>query len=226
MPGISKKHQMTESQLRELFKTYTKRLADCCSIEKYNHVFQISHFMLDGHFNEVSKEIQETIANNRSREIIEPLRNFSDTIYREFTKSHNSPEKHGKKSASQYKKIYDFLLGDLHVINTTAANIPVAKNITEYKRPQLSEYNKPIINKKQVLALMHLFREFKLVNKDLTDTALAECFGTLTGYAGGQLRKDFSEFNKQEVLFKQEEIDTLKDVLIKMNEELSNLPLK
>jgi hypothetical protein len=217
---------MTKLEFKELFKTYPKRLAECCSIERYNHVFPISHFMLDGRFNELSKEIQDTITNNRSNEILEPLRNFSNTIYREFTKSLNSSEKFGKNSARQYKKIYDFLLVELHHLNTNAIQVPVAKNTTEFKKPQLSEYNKPIINKKKVLALMHLFREFKLVNKDLTYTALADCFGTLSGYAGSQLRKDLSEFNKHEILFKQDEIDTLKSILIKMNEELSNLPLK
>lgn len=217
---------MTESEFKLLFNDYIKRLAGCCSIEKYRYVSQPSHFMLDVHFNEVSKEIQETIGSNRTREILEPLRSFSDAIYHEFSKSNNSSEKYGKNSARQYKKIYDVLSAELHLLNTNHIQVPVTKSTTEFKKPQLSDYNKPSINKKQVLALMHLFREFKLVNKDLTDTALAECFGTLTGYVGSQLRKDFSEFNKREVFFKQEEVDTLKDILIKMSEEVSKLPLK
>lgn len=76
------------------------------------------------------------------------------------------------------------------------------------------------------MALMHLFKKFKIVNKDLTDTALADSFGTLTGYVGTQLRKDFSEFNKDEILFKDDEINSLKEILVQMSKELDKLPLK
>lgn len=217
---------MTEIEFKELFNTYKKQLAECCSIERYNFFFPVSHFMLDDQFDELSKEIHRTITDNSSIEMFNPLRDFLDSLFRDYRKSYSSPEQYGKKSAKQYKKVYDSLVEELHYLNVKVAQAPVAKSSAEFKKPVMSEYNKPLINKKQVLALMQLFRDYKLVNKELTDTALAESFGTLTGYIGSQLRKDFSEFNKGEVLFKAEEIDTLRDILIKMSEDLAKFPLK
>lgn len=217
---------MTEIELTKLFKTYKGRLAECCSIERYNFVFSGSHFMLDDQFDDLSKEIHKTVSDNSSLEMFKPLRDFLEVINNDYRKSYNSPEQYGKKSAKQYKKIYDSLSSELHYLNGKAADIPTVKSSTELKRPLLTEFNKPSINKRQVLALMQLFREYQLVNKDLTDKALAECFGFMTGYTGSQLRKDYSEIKKNEILFKEEEIDTLRDILTKMNKDLTKLPIK
>lgn len=217
---------MTEIEFKELFKTYKEQLWECCSIARYKKIVPGSHFMLEGQFDKLSKEIHRTVTDNSSLEMFKPLKEFLDSIYIDYRRSSISQEQYGKKSAKQYKKIFDSLFDELHHLTGRIVQAPVAKSSAEFKKPVMSEYNKPLINKKQVLALMQLFREYKLVNKELTDTALAESFGTLTGYIGSQLRKDFSEFNKGEVLLRAEEIGTLKDILLKMSEDLSKFTLK
>ena len=61
--------------------------------------------------------------------------------------------------------------------------------VWQITKPSQSEFNRSDVNSKQILAIMRLLRYFKVVDKDLTDKALAECFGTLAGYSGDQFRK-------------------------------------
>ncbi|TKC57624.1 hypothetical protein FBD94_20320 [Pedobacter hiemivivus] len=217
---------MNEIETRELFKTYKEGLSQCCDIERYDFVFQGSHFMLDDQFEKLSKELYKSITEINTPESLPLLKEFIDFIYYQHMLGVNSPSKYGKKSAKQYLRVYNFLKGHLNYLETKGGQTSNAKQSVEFRKPVLSEYNKPAINTKQVLILMKCFRENNLVNKEITDKALSECFGTLTGYSGEQLRKDYTKLNKDEIQFKPEELDTLKDILIKMSQDLSKLPLK
>lgn len=226
MRGITKLYKMKKEEFRETFKKYKEGFDYNCSIEKYQYVIPESHFMLDSHFDNVKKDLEKTLDENKSPEIFEPLKELNESIYREYLKARSSSEKYARKSEKQYNKILAIIHPQLLFWSEKIGEFSGVKQQPEIKKPKLSEYNKPVINKRQVLALMKLFRDHKLVNKELTDTALAECFGTLTGYVGNQLRKDFSEYNKGEIYFKEEEVDTLNDILLNMSKDLSNLPLK
>jgi len=215
---------MSNEKMNDVFEQFKKRLVNDCGLDRYEYVDSGSHFVLDGFFTDIFKELGEviTIVNYEDKAV---LKNFLDFLYSQGNICNSSASKYSKKCSERYHRLFTMVNNQLSYIestNETQSLIP-QKNI---KTPKLSDFNKPSINKKQIMALMHLFKKFKLVNKDLTDTALSDCFGTLTGYVGTQLRKDFSEFNKDEVLFKSDEISALKHILIQMHKDLDSLPLK
>ncbi|WP_040300695.1 hypothetical protein [Arcticibacter svalbardensis] len=217
---------MSNIEATELFKGYKERLIHCCSIERFEEVYVGSHYMLDTEFKDLNKEIFKTIKQNSGVEIMATLKEFKDYVHYQHIVNFNSPNKYGKKSAEKYLKLYNLLVDYIKEADADAVPVVNVNQVKTFKKPKLSEYNKPSVNSKQVLILMKYFRENNLTNKEITDTALAECFGTLTGYSGDQLRKDFVSFNKEEILFKSDELDTLKAIFIKMSKDLSKLQLK
>lgn len=219
-------NNIDQSGLESLFESYLKELTNYCSVERYEFVIPSSHFRLDDLFNKVKSEIEHTITHASKAGLYLPLKNFNDKVYQRLRSTDDSRAKYARKSHDQYKKIYDVTSFGLNEINAKTLSQDVPKPVSNFKKPILSDFNKPVINKKQVLALMKVFKEFKVTNKDLTDRALAESFATLTGYTGDQLRKDFSDMNKGEILFKQDEIDSLKYILINMSKAIETLPLK
>lgn len=212
---------MNKKELTELFNSYKKRLTECCSIEKYDFVFEGSQFMLESQFEDLYRELYNNITDIDNTEIIIPLSEFRDYAHYQHRLAIDSPNKYGKKSAKQYLRIYTLLSERLKYLETYIPIDIQEKQSTNTRKPVLSEQNKPIISAKQTLILMKYLQENKLFNKDITDKAMSESFGILTGYSGEQLRKDFSSLKKDEIPFKSEELDILKNILVKISKEIS-----
>jgi hypothetical protein len=87
-------------------------------------------------------------------------------------------------------------------------------------------HNKPLITTKQLIILMDLLKRNRIIIKDIEQTRLAVCFGGLTGFKADNLRKDYNEYKQEEKVHSINDINTLKQILINMNEQLSMLEVK
>lgn len=102
-------------------------------------------------------------------------------------------------------------------------NSPQIEDVKEKtkKKHLVYDYNKPVIKQSQVLLLMHYLRKNSVLINDIDDSALSECFSTLTGFSSEQLRKKYVDFKKDDITYKPEEIFELKELLIKVSKDIS-----
>jgi hypothetical protein len=218
---------MDKEELKATFDKYESDLQHWCGIEKLNYVTSSLIPAMEESANELRETIYNEVTEFDTVNLKEPLTEFLQKIYNIHIKAKNSPKKYSEITASQYLKLYHSLSGYLEDLNSMQATIADKVVPAErVKTPKLSEFNKPHITKKQVLLIMHLFRKYKLVITEIDDKSLSRYFGEMTGFSPEQLRKDYSVFKKEELDFKNDDLNTLKDILVKMTEEIVNIKVK
>lgn len=217
---------MEQLDMENFFEGIKSKLAGSCSLERYEYVISSSHFLLDGYFEEIYAEITQSLKHLKTTDE-EVLKDFRSYIYLQGNIYQNSNSIYSRKCAAQMDRIFRLVDGQLNYLLKQSAGDKKSEQTTKnVKTPKLSDYNRPDLNTKQILALIKILQRNGAFNKDLTDTALTDSFGKLTGYSSEQLRKNLTEYNKNEILFKQEEIQQLKDIAVQISKELDKLPLK
>ena len=123
------------------------------------------------------------------------------------------------------RMLTDFIesLEELKITLPEYIDLPQTEDVNQKtkKKHAVHEYNKPVIKQSQVLLLMHYLRKNYVLIHDIDDSALSECFGTLTGFSSEQLRKKYVDFKKDDIKYKPEEIIELKELLVKVSTDIS-----
>jgi predicted transcriptional regulator with HTH domain len=169
-------------------------------------------------------------------------------IYEDLAQNEIKKEKDAllKKYIDQLDKLIEVKGSNLHQEDHELANnlfllrnsfielqISVERNLTFSESIESNEevledketfksYNKPKLDRKEIVFLMLAMRTHRVFMKDVSRTNLAKAFGMLTGLSPEKLR----QFSLKNVEFTNEDKTTIKTILEKISKEVDELPSK
>lgn len=210
-------------QLKDHFTTLRDNLSNVYSYDAFQLKDKSAHFFLYGeitkaHINSISliKSIKAEPA-----EILFEINNWITLLKMnlEIRRESQNPIK------NRLRGMMSDFIESLEEIKLTFPDYVKSSSNEDIKKTRkkhpVHDYNKPVIKQSQVLLLMHYLRKNSVLINDIDDSALSECFGTLTGYSIEQLRKKYVDFKKDDIKYKPAEIIELKELLIKVSKDIS-----
>ncbi|RZK18617.1 MAG: hypothetical protein EOO43_12380 [Flavobacterium sp.] len=216
---------VTTSQLKQTFEDLKASITVAYAYERFEQKHESVHYFLYDEITKAHIEIINTIKalNAEPSYLLLEIDQWITILKREVELKIRSNNPIKKKLGI---RLNDFIesLEELKIhIPVTAINssVEVVKDKTK-NRGKVNEYNKPLLKRSQVLLLMHFLRKNQLLINDLDDSTLSECFGILTGFSSDKLRQSYIDFKKRDIVYKNEELNELSDLLIKMSKDIAS----
>lgn len=212
-------------KLKDQFITIRNKISDVYNYELFEQKHESVHYFL---YDAITSAHSDSIKLIKSiegepTEILLQINQFIVLLKRDIQIKLASQNRIRNKLG---KRLNDFVesLEELKLTFPESNNVPQTGDVKEKtrKKQAVYDYNKPVIKQSQVLLLMHYLRKNAVLIRDIDDSTLSDCFGTLTGFSTEQLRKKYVDFKKNDVKYKPAEINELKELLVKISKDVSD----